>query len=252
MGATKIEFRLRMIIMTAIVVLGFYAPWIEGWGLGQRISLWEWLALALSRLGLVSFAAAVPLVIAVAALIAAKGAVLRVWGAACLGFHTVHHAQMQAGTVMADGPYRYLRNPLYLGGWCMMVAMSFLMPVTGALVSMTLLTVFLMRLILGEEAFLAGQLGQPYLDYMHAVPRLFPYLGAILSRTGPMPSGRKPQWIHAFITEINPIGVFVTLAFFSWSYNNWLMVRALIVSFGLSLVVRALVPDVKQEKSLRE
>jgi hypothetical protein len=67
-----------------------------------------------------------------------------------------------------------------------------------------------------------------------------------------MPSGRKPQWIHAFITEINPIGVFVTLAFFSWSYNNWLMVRALIVSFGLSLVVRALVPDVKQEKSLRE
>jgi hypothetical protein len=41
MGATKIEFRLRMIIMTAIVVLGFYAPWIEGWGLGQRISLWE-------------------------------------------------------------------------------------------------------------------------------------------------------------------------------------------------------------------
>jgi protein-S-isoprenylcysteine O-methyltransferase Ste14 len=159
---------------------------------------------------------------------------------------------MRAGTVMADGPYRYLRNPLYLGGWCMMVAMSFLMPVTGALVSMTLLTVFLMRLILGEEAFLAGQLGQPYLDYLHAVPRLFPHLGAILSRTGPMPSGRKPQWIHAFITEINPIGVFVTLAFFSWSYNNWLMVRALIVSFGLSLVVRALVPDVKQEKSLRE
>jgi protein-S-isoprenylcysteine O-methyltransferase Ste14 len=243
MGATKIEFRLRMVIMTVIVVLGFYAPWIEGWVIGRRISLWEWLALAMSRLGLVSFAVAAPLVITVAALIAAKGALLRVWGTACLGHRTVHHAQMQAGAVMADGPYRYVRNPLYLGGWCMMAAMSFLMPVTGALFSMTLLTIFLLRLIFGEEAFLAGQLGQPYIDYLQVVPRLFPHLGAILSRTGPMPSGRKPQWLHAFITEINPIGVFVTLTFFSWSYNNWLMVRALIVSFGLSLVVRALVPE---------
>jgi protein-S-isoprenylcysteine O-methyltransferase Ste14 len=242
MGATKIEFRLRMLIMTAIVVLGFFAPWIEAWGIGRRISLWELLALELSRMGLVSFAAAAPLVIAVAAVIAAKGAVLRVWGAACLGYHTVHHEQMQAGAVMADGPYRYLRNPLYAGGWCMMAAMSFLMPATGALFSMTLLTVFLMRLILGEEAFLTVQLGQPYIDYLHAVPRLFPHIRTMLSRTGPAPSGRKPQWSRALITEINPIGVFITLAFFSWSYNNWLMIRAILVSFGLSLVVRALVP----------
>lgn len=249
MGATKIEFRLRMIIMTAIVVLGFWAPWIEGW---RRISLWEWLALGLSRLGLLSFAVAAPLVIAVAALIAAKGAVLRIWGAACLGYGTVHHQQMQAGAVTVAGPYRYVRNPLYLGGWCMMAAMSFLMPPSGALFSMALMTVFFLRLILAEEAFLAAQLGQPYQDYLRAVPRLFPHLRAILSRTGPAPSGHKPQWLHAFITEINPIGIFVTLAFFSWSYNNWLMIRVILISFGLSLVVRALVPAVKQEKSLQE
>jgi len=38
---------------------------------------------------------------------------------------------------MADGPYGMCANPLYLGGWCMMVAMSFLMPPTGALVCIT-------------------------------------------------------------------------------------------------------------------
>ena len=252
MGATKIEFRLRVVILTAIIVLGFYAPWIEGLGIGRRISLWEWLALELSRLGLVSFAVAAPLVIAVAALIAAKGALLRVWGTACLGYGTVHHAQMQAGAVMADGPYRYMRNPLYLGSWCMFAAMAFLMPPTGAFFVAVLVTVFQMRLIYGEEAFLTRQLGQPYIDYLHAVPRLFPHLRAMLSLTGPAPSGRKPQWLHAFIAEINPIGVFIILAFFSWSYNDRLMVRALIVSFGLSLVVRALVPAIKQEKSLQE
>ena len=156
MKASAIEFRLRMMIMVAIVVLGFWAPWTGTWGLGERVSLLEWLALNVSRVGLMRFTYATPAVIILGALIALLGAVLRVWGTAYLGYGTVHHGQMQAGTVMADGPYRYVRNPLYLGGWCVMVAAAFMMPPSGALFSTTLLTVFLLRLILGEEAFLAG------------------------------------------------------------------------------------------------
>jgi protein-S-isoprenylcysteine O-methyltransferase Ste14 len=234
MKATKIEFRLRMLIMVAIVFLGFYAPWIEIDGFGSRIPLMEWLALELARMGLLPFSVAAPVVIVLASLIAAKGAVLRVWGAAYLGYGTVHHKRMQAGAVMADGPYRYLRNPLYAGGWCMFAAMAFLMPPSGALVSMTLITIFLQRLILGEEAFLSNQLGEPYREYLRAVPRLFPHL-----RAGLPPAGQKPHWLTAVITEINPIGVFFTLAFLSWSYNYWLMIQGILVSLGASLVVRA-------------
>ena len=51
--------------------------------------------------------------------------------------------EMQAGAVMADGPYRFMRNPLYGGGWCMMIAVSLLMPPSGALFTMVLITVFL-------------------------------------------------------------------------------------------------------------
>jgi protein-S-isoprenylcysteine O-methyltransferase Ste14 len=242
MGATKIEFRLRMVIMSLITLMGFWAPWTGNWGLGRRTPLWAWLAFALSRHGLVSVAVAVPLVIVVAALIAAMGAVLRIWGAACLGYDTVHHEQMQAGAVMADGPYRHVRNPLYLGGWFMMAAVSFLMPPTGALFTMTLQTIFYLRLILGEEAFLAAQLGEPFREYLRAVPRLFPRLRNIQSPAGVQPTGRKPQWLHALVTEINPLGIFVALAFFSWSYNNWLMIKVVIVCFGVSMIVRALVP----------
>ncbi len=237
MGATKIEFRLRVAIMAVVITLGFWAPWIEGWGLGQRVSLLEWMALGLSRLDLVSFTVAAPLVIVVAGLIAGVGAVLRVWGTAYLGTVTVNHSRMKAGAVMADGPYRYVRNPLYLGSWCMVAAMAFLMPVTGALFVMVLLTVFLLRLIQGEEAFLAGQLGEPYRTYMHSVPRLLPRLRTTLKSTG-----NKPNWLHAVLAEINPIGVFVILAVLPWRYDNWLMVRAILVSFGLSLVVRAFIP----------
>lgn len=234
MRATAIEFRLRMAIMAVVITLGFWSPWIETWGLGKRISLLEWLALELSRLGLVPFSVATPLVIVVAALVAAAGAVMRVWGTAWLGPGTVNNLRMIAGTVLADGPYRHVRNPLYIGSWFMVAAMAFLMPPTGALFVMVLLTVFLLRLILGEEAFLARQLGEPYQAYLQAVPRLIPRL-----RTTLPPTGRSPHWLHALLAEINPIGVFLIFAVLSWCYDHWLMVRAIIISFGISLVVRA-------------
>jgi protein-S-isoprenylcysteine O-methyltransferase Ste14 len=237
MRASALEFRFRMLIMTALVALGFWAPWIEPWGIGRRISTLEWLALGLSRTGLVSFTVATPAVIVLGALVALKGVVFRVWGAAYLGYGTVHHEQMQAGTVMADGPYRFLRNPLYLGGWSMILAMALIMPPTGALFSMTLLTIFMLRLVLGEEAFLTHQLGEPYKAYLRAVPRLIPRLRGALPAVG-----HKPHWLIAVISELNPIGVFITLACLSWTYDNLLMIRAILVSFGISLVVRALLP----------
>jgi hypothetical protein len=183
---------------------------------------------------MLSFAIATPIVIVLASLIAAIGMVLRVWGTAYLGYGTVHHAQMQAGAVMADGPYRYLRNPLYVGGWFMMAAMAFLMPPTGALFAMTLVTIFFLRLILGEEAFLSNQLGEPYREYLRTVPRLFPSLRPALP-----PAGHKPHWLTSIVSELNPIGVFFTLAVLSWSYNNRLMLQGILVSLGASLVVRA-------------
>ncbi len=237
MRASAIEFRLRMLIQVVIVVLGFWAPWIQGFDLGRRVSLLEWLALELSRAGVLRFTLSAPAVIVMGALIAGLGAVLRVWGTAYLGYGTVHHGQMQAGALMADGPYRYLRNPLYLGGWCMMAAISLLMPPTGALFTMTLVTLFYLRLILGEEAFLEPRLGEPYRQYLLTVPRLFPRLPARLA-----PAGNKPRWLIALLTEINPIGVFVILAFLSWQYDSELMLKAILVSFGLSLVAKALVP----------
>jgi len=239
-----------MAINTAIITLGFWAPWIgviaPPTGFASRISLLEWLALQLSRFGLASFTLAAPIVIVLGALVAALGAVLRVWGTAYLGPATVLHWDMQADGVMANGPYRCVRNPLYLGLWCTVAAMALIMPPTGALFTLVLLTVFLLRLILGEEAFLTEQLDEPYLAYLNAVPRILPRLRSELPR-----SGARPQWIRSVLSELFPIGVFVTLAFLSWSYNNQLMMKAVLISFGFSLVARALVPSSRAQLSNR-
>lgn len=235
MRASAIEFRLRMVIMIIIVFLGFWVPWLGSFDFPRRISTLEWLPLELSRMGLISFAVATPIVIVLGALVALAGAVLRVWGTAYLGYTTVHHGDMQAGAVMADGPYRYMRNPLYVGGWCMMLAISLLMPPSGALFSMVLLSIFFLRLILGEEAFLGKQLGEPYQEYLSSVPRLIPHLRLALP-----PAGNKPHWLTAILTEVMPIGMFITMGVLAWFYDQQLMLDGLFWSFLASLFARGM------------
>ena len=237
MGASAMEFRLRMAINAAIIILGFWAPWIDAWGVGSRISLLEWLALEISRTGLLRFTVATPVVIVVGIFVAGIGALLRVSGTAYLGSGTVQSIHMRAQHVMADGPYRFVRNPLYLGLWCMVAALALMMPPSGALFAMAVLTLFLLRLILGEERFLSAQLGEPYRAYLASVPRLIPSL-----RSNVTGSGNKPQWLRGVLAELLPIGVFFILAVLSWTYDNRLMGRAILVVFGVSLVVRALLP----------
>jgi len=226
-----------MVILALIIAIGFWAPWIQLAGIGSRIALLEWIALEISRLGLLRFTLATPAVIVCGSLIAALGAVLRIWGSAWLGHGIVINSAMQAGAVMADGPYRYVRNPLYLGLLCEAAAMALIMPASGALFLLIVVPVVLFSLIRGEEAFLSVQLGEPYRAYLRSVPRLIPRLRNPLA-----PSGNSPHWLQAVLSEIAPIGVFLTIACLSWTYDNSLMIRAILITFGVSLVVRALMP----------
>lgn len=244
MRATHLEFRMRFFIHLILITLGFWAPWIgviaPPNGFASRITLLEWLATTASRAGLMTFTLAAPFFVCVGIVFAALAAALRVWGAAYLGPVTVQHNQMQAGAVMAAGPYRYLRNPLYLGLWFMVAAIALSMPASGALFTLICIPLFAVRLILGEEAFLTAQLGEPYRVYCLAVPRIIPRLRTALPRVA-----ARPQWFRAIFSELAPIGIFLTLALFSWSYNNTALMRGILISLGVSLVARALVPSGK-------
>jgi len=236
MKASAFEFRFRVWIIVVVIFLGFSAPWIELLHIGTRTTAWLWLGFELGALGISSTAGILAVTI-LTIIVAALAAAIRIWGTAYLGTSVVNNAEMKAGRVMADGPYRHVRNPLYIGSWFMVAAISVLMPASGAAFTMTLLSVFLLRLILGEEAFLAPRLGESYIAYKKAVPRLIP---------SPWPrvaaGGQSPNWTRAFLYEITPMGVLVSFAALSWQYNAFLLSRAVLMCFGLSLVVRAFVP----------
>jgi len=238
MKASALEFRLRMLIQIVIVSVAMWAPWVRPWDIARRRSTLEWLAIEISRLGLAGFNVSTPMVIVFGATLAAIGMVLRVWGAAHLGYDVVHHENMQGGAVMATGPFRYMRNPLYLGGWFMMAAVSLLLTPSGALLMVVLLSVVYLRLVLGEEAFLAEKLGEPYREYLRAVPRIVPRFRSSLPR-----AAAQPQWLLAVLAETTAIGTFVTMACVSWTYDNIAMLWGILISFLLSMVVRGLMKN---------
>jgi protein-S-isoprenylcysteine O-methyltransferase Ste14 len=233
--ATAIEFRLRMIIQIVIVAVAMWAPWVQPWNIKLRMATLEWLALEMGRSGIVSFTVAVPVVIVFGALLAALGALLRVWGAAYLGYDIVQHAQMQVGGLMAAGPYRYVRNPLYLGGWFMMAAISLLFTPSGALFMLVLIGFFYVRLVLGEEAFLAAKLGEPYQQYLSAVPRFVPRFRALIPA-----AAAQPRWITAILAETTAVGTLITMAIVPWTYDNIAALEGILISFVVSLIVRGL------------
>ena len=233
MKASALEFRLRVWISLAIILLGFFSPWIEWLHWGAHTTTWLWMGIQLRGLGLTS-ADGIIVTTWIAIVVAAIAAAVRVWGTAYLGAGVMTNSEMKAGHVLADGPYRHVRNPLYLGSWLMVAAITLLMPVSGAAVTLVLTAVFLLRIILGEEAFLLASLGEPYVEYKRRVPRLLPSL-----RPRVPAGGRQPAWGRALLAEITPLGVLISYAALSWRYDASLLMRAVLISFGLSLLVRA-------------
>src|SRR5271170_2720525 len=174
-------------------------------------------------------------VTSLAIFLAALGAAFRVWGTAYLSAAIVTSSAMHAQSVVAAGPYRYVRNPLYFGSFVFSLAVAILMPPTGAIFFVVASFVQMLRLILGEEAYLATQQGEPYLAYKVRVPRLFP---SVAARVPASPA--RPRWWQAVATETYVLGTMACFAVLAWRYNAMLLTQALIVCFGVTLVVRAL------------
>jgi protein-S-isoprenylcysteine O-methyltransferase Ste14 len=236
MKATPFEFRFRFLILAVIYVLGFVAPW-NYWLHLDSIRTWQLLAAWPARSGWISFSTATIIVLLLGIVWALKGAFLRTWGTAYLGPSIVQDSALHGEGVIAAGPYRFVRNPLYLGTLLHTFALALLMPPSGAIFCILAISIFQLRLIAAEESFLTAKLGEPYLAYCAKVPRLLPAL------TPRVPvSTMQPKWPTAFLGEIYMWGVVVTFAILGWRYNSILLIKGILVSLGISLIVRAFIP----------
>jgi protein-S-isoprenylcysteine O-methyltransferase Ste14 len=227
MKATAIGFRLRFFIYGIIYALGFLAPWNLVFHF-DTIRTWQLLAATAARHGWLSFSTATVAVLVLGICFAVVAAVVRTWGAAYRGAGVVHGER-----VVAAGPYRYMRNPLYGGTFLHTLALGLLMPPSGAAFCVVAIGLFLLRLIGAEEASLARQLGESYVAYRSKVPSVVPALTPRVAA-----AAVRPQWLSAFAGEVYYWGAAASFAIAGWRYNAQLVLQGVIISLGVSLVAR--------------
>jgi len=91
-----------------------------------------------------------------------------IWGTRTL---TAQQSLGAKGKIITEGPYRFTRNPQYVGfiliyAGVILISYSFMALVAGALLVLAFLT-----LPLSEEPWLRQQYGEPYIEFCKNVPR---------------------------------------------------------------------------------
>jgi protein-S-isoprenylcysteine O-methyltransferase Ste14 len=205
--ASDFEFRNRFWFFAGIFSLGFFLYSVDHLNA----------SVALSRLILGPESAHSPLLdqyirgcFAIGTLIVAVGALIRSWAESYLHSSIVHDAALHSDQLVADGPYRRVRNPLYLGNLFLAIGLGLLASRSGFLVISIGIFLFSYRLILREETTLLQSQGESYRRYFAAVPRLFPSLVPRVPS-----SGAKPNWLDGFTGELFMWGGAAAMAVFT-------------------------------------
>jgi protein-S-isoprenylcysteine O-methyltransferase Ste14 len=192
MRATDFEFRHRFWLISAPFFVGFVLYRADHVNAVERVLGWV-------TPEAVAPGKTLPVRVAVlaGACVIALAALVRTWAAAYLRSEVVHDHRLHAERLVADGPFRHVRNPLYLGTFLMAVGLSPLVSLTGAIVMVGGTALVLERLIGREEEELARTQGAAYAAYRASVSSVIPTLAPRLPA-----SGARPRWGQAVRGEV--------------------------------------------------
>jgi protein-S-isoprenylcysteine O-methyltransferase Ste14 len=109
--ATRFEFERRFWIICAIYLVGFLLSVVDDTSFISAVR--HLIAPSITR-DSSDAAAFARIVIATGALFVFLSAALRTWAAAYLRTEVVHDTAQHSEALVADGPFRHTRNPLYL------------------------------------------------------------------------------------------------------------------------------------------
>jgi protein-S-isoprenylcysteine O-methyltransferase Ste14 len=97
---------------------------------------------------------------------------IRIWAGGTLGGARMMAVDVQTDALITAGPYRHVRNPIYLADILTLAGMGLVVPWPGAAVVWALLLLTYPRVIAHEEANLTVARGPAYEAFIREVPRL--------------------------------------------------------------------------------
>lgn len=190
-AATDFEFKSRFWIFGALFWIAFATYSIDHQNAGAAI---------VEAFGKWPTAQAPPeayrIIFAIGAFFCIAAAAVRTWGTAYLNSNVMVDSRLHTSRLVADGPYRYLRNPLYFGNILLAIGFGLMASRLGFAVLVLGMIFFDYRLILREEAGIRKSQGESYIAYCVAVPRLLPALRPKLPS-----AGGTPNWGDGFLGE---------------------------------------------------
>lgn len=147
------------------------------------------------------------------------------------GFKSEHS---EAGkSLVTEGPYALVRNPMYLGISCIALGLILVMFQWWTLAVFAVF--FILRyitLIFKEEKMLKNNFGQQYIDYQKKVPRTLPRLGVLFAGKIPGYLPLKGRWIKAEMNSILPL-LIVVYGFALWrGMSGFLLLVTLTIIFA--------------------
>ena len=190
MIATELEFRHRFWFICLVYFAGFGLYRFDHVNVVEALARWIF-STSDPHLNSLSARHFLHASFALSAALATAAAWVRTWGAAYLRVEVVHGEDLHAEKLVADGPYRHVRNPLYLGGLLLAAGLAMLASRSGAFVIVVGQPLIVLRLIGREEAALMQAQGESYRAFLAAVPRLWPSL-----RPRIPPGGMQPRWVR--------------------------------------------------------
>lgn len=224
-AAGDAEYRFRAWVIAAIFFAVFELYWVD------HVSAAGALARLLTRGGDAHAVARLIYLVGAAATVAA--AALRTWAAAYMRSEVVHDPRVHDSRLVADGPYRFVRNPLYLGTIVMACGIALVASRSGAVVLVAAMVLFHYRLIWREERALKAMQGESYGRYMATVPRLLPSL-----RPRVPAGGMQPQWGQAIRGELFMWGFALTFVLFAVTENMRLLMWGCLAAMAMVLLMR--------------
>lgn len=188
--ASETEFRVRFWILAVIFFGSFQLYWWDHVPAAAAIAgLLTWKGGDLHAMERVVYAVGAAAVLAAAA--------LRTWASAYMSSSVVHDQSVRDHRLVADGPYRHVRNPLYIGMILVGFGIGLAASRSGFVMIVAAVTLLQYRLTGREEHALLATQGESYRRYLAAVPRLIPSL-----RPRVAAGGAAAHWRQAFRGEL--------------------------------------------------
>ncbi len=150
----------------------------------------DWLTVALGAIPVLGVCAVIlrqyflspeafyPVLVVPSLILCLAGIGLRTWSKLVLGsFYTFAIGLTEGHRILAEGPYRFIRHPQYLGTFLTVAGFALLTQNWITLWLLTLPTIFVYGLrLVKEEAYLVNRLGADYRSYAKRTARLIPFV----------------------------------------------------------------------------